>query len=125
MSQRGIELDRSCEEKAVRYLKKSGYKILERNYRTPFGEIDVIAEEGGSIVFLEIKSRTSPLFGPPYLRITKKKRENIIKSSLSYLKRRGLAEAECRIDVVSISLDKEEGRMELIKNAFGMEEWRP
>lgn len=120
MSQRGIELGRYCEKMAVRFLKKNGYRILERNYRSPFGEIDAIAEEGGSIVFVEIKSRASPLFGPPYLRVTKNKRKNIIKGALAFLKRYGLTDAECRIDIVSISLDKE-GEIELIKNAFGVE----
>lgn len=123
MSQRGIELGKYCESKAVRFLKKNGYKILERNYRSPFGEIDVIAREGGYIIFIEIKSRASPLFGPPYLKVTKKKREHIIKGALSYLKRYDSVDTECRIDIVSISLDKERP-MELIKNAFGMEGWR-
>ncbi len=121
MSRRGIELGRYSEEKAAAFLKRNGYKILERNYKTAFGEIDVIAKEGGAIVFVEIKSRASPLFGPPYLRITKEKRHNIIKNALSYLKRHGLIDGECRIDVVSVSLDKKEHPIELIKNAFGID----
>ncbi len=120
MSQRGIELGKYCEKRAVRFLKKNGYKILERNYRSRFGEIDAIAKEGNSLVFVEIKSRSSPLFGPPYLRITKKKKEHIIKSALSYLKRYGLVDTECRIDIVSISLDNESQPIELMKNAFGL-----
>lgn len=120
MSRRGIELGRLCEEEAARFLKKQGYRILERNYRSVFGEIDVIAEEKGYLVFVEIKSRSSPLFGPPHLRVTKKKRENIIRSAQSYLKRHGLTDSDCRIDVVTVSLDKEKGRIELIKDAFGI-----
>lgn len=119
MSLKGIKLGRYCEKMAVRFLKRSGYKILERNYRSRFGEIDAIAKEGGCFVFVEIKSRSLPLFGPPYLRITKKKRQNLIKSALSYQKMHGLIDAECRIDIVSISLDKKIGRIELIKGAFG------
>ena len=119
MSQRGIILGKICEDKAVGFLKRNGYKILERNYRSRFGEIDVIAKEGDSVVFIEIKSRASPLFGPPYLRITKRKKEHIVRSALSYLKRRGLTDTDCRIDIVSVSLDKEDP-IELIKNAFGV-----
>lgn len=119
MGQRGIKLGRYCEKMAVGFLKKKGYKILERNYRSRFGEIDAIAKEGGSIVFIEIKSRSSSLFGPPYLRVTKKKKDNLIKSALFYLKRYGLLDAECRIDIVSISLDNLKEPIELIKDAFG------
>jgi len=121
MSRRGIELGRYAEDMAVRFLRKNGYKILERNYKSVFGEIDVIAKDGESTVFVEIKSRSSPLFGPPYLRVTKRKKENIIKSAISYLKRYGLIDRECRIDVVSISLDEEPYSIELIKDAFGTE----
>ncbi len=122
MSQRGVRLGRYCEDKAVVFLKKNGYKVLERNYRSLFGEIDVVAKDGDCLVFIEVKSRASPLFGPPYLRLTAKKRENIIKSALSYLKRNSSVDTECRIDVVSISLDRNEGRIELIKDAFGIDD---
>ncbi len=120
MSQRGVLLGKYCEDEAVRFLKKRGYKILERNYRSRFGEIDVIAKDGNSLVFVEIKSRASPLFGPPQLRVTKKKRENIIKTALSYLKINSMIDAECRIDVVSVSLDKQNNKIELIRDAFGV-----
>ncbi len=119
MSYRGIETGRLCESKAVRFLEERGYRVLERNYRCLFGEIDIIAEEGGYIVFVEVKSRAAPLFGEPYLRVTRKKRASIIKSALAYLKRRGSVSADCRIDVVSICLDN--NRMELIRDAFGIE----
>ncbi len=120
MSQRGVLLGRHCEDEAVRFLKRNGYKILERNYRSCFGEIDAIARDGDSLVFVEIKSRSSPLFGPPQLRVTKKKRENIIRTALSYLKMHSMIDAECRIDVVSVSLDKQKDRIELIRDAFSV-----
>lgn len=118
MSRREIELGKYCEDRAVLFLKKKGYRILERNYRSLFGELDVIARDGNTLVFIEVKSLTSSLFGSPYLKLTKKKRANIIKSVLSYLKRKSLLEAKCRIDVISISLDKKGDEIELIKNAF-------
>ena len=121
MGQRKDLIGKRCEGMAVGYLKKNGYRILEKNYRSPFGEIDAVAKDGDCLVFVEVKSRTLPLFGPPYLRVTRHKRHNIIKSALSYMKRHSIFDSDCRIDVVSISLDKEEGRIELIKDAFGNE----
>jgi len=119
MGREGLSLGRLCEDEAARFLKREGYRILERNYRSVFGEIDIVAKESGYIVFIEVKSRSYPLFGPPHLRINRKKKKNIVNTAHSYLKKRGLEAADCRIDVVSICLDKEEGRVELIKDAFG------
>ncbi len=122
MSQNRICLGRYSEDRAVRFLKTHGYKILERNYRSLFGEIDIIAEDGNVLVFVEVKSCTSSLFGNPSLKINKKKRSKIIRCALSYLKRREIMDTECRIDIVSITIDeKDGGNIELIKDAFGIE----
>lgn len=113
------------EGQAVRFLKENKYKILQRNYKTPLGEIDIIAEKEGVIVFVEVKSRSSPLFGPPYLRVTKAKRRNIIKTALFYLKKHDSLDRDVRIDVVAVNFDKTGSeRFELIENAFGIDEWR-
>lgn len=117
MGRRGAVGD-CCEKRAVRFLEERGYIILERNYRSPFGEIDIVARDGDSIVFIEVKSRTSPLFGPPYLKVNRLKRAHIIRCALSYLKKYYSVETKCRIDVISISLDKREDQIEHIKNAF-------
>ncbi len=71
---------------ATKYLRKKGYRILERNYRTPFGEIDIIAEDRGTLVFIEVKTRKADLFGLPEESVTIKKRERIKKAALHYLK---------------------------------------
>ncbi len=121
MSRRGIEFGRVCEDKAVLFLKKEGYRILEQNYENQYGEIDIIARDGDCLVFVEVKSRTSPIFGPPYLKITKKKKSNIVKSALAYSIRHASLDSECRVDIVSICLDKEDNQIELIKNAFDID----
>ena len=105
---------------ALVYLKKLGYRILESNFRTPFGEIDIVARLGRVIVFVEVKSRITSSFGPPYLSVTKAKERHIIKNALFYLKRRRIPRADWRIDIVSVKLNYrgEPESVELIENAI-------
>ena len=104
---------------ALVYLKKLGYRILESNFRTPFGEIDIIAKHKGVMVFVEVKSRTTSSFGPPYLSVTKSKERHIVKNALFYLKRRRIINAYWRIDIVSVKLnyDRKLESIELIESA--------
>ena len=123
MSRERKELGKYAEDETAVFLKGKGYKILERNYTTQLGEIDLIAKKGASTVFIEVKSRSSPLFGSPYLRITEKKKKTILKTALLYLKAHGLVNKEARIDVVAVSFDKpRDKKFELIENAFGLKE---
>ena len=112
------------EKIASLFLKKMGYRILESNFRTPFGEIDIVAKHKGIIAFVEVKSRITSSFGPPYLSITKPKERSIVKNSLFYLKRLNILNADWRIDIVSVKLDHncELESIELIENA--VEDWR-
>lgn len=107
------------EKIASAYLRKMGYRILEANFRTPFGEIDIIARHKGIVVFVEVKSRATSSLGPPYLSVTKVKQARIIKNAMFYLKRRGILNADWRIDIVSVKLDYhgEAESVELIENA--------
>jgi putative endonuclease len=118
MGRRGIKLGRLSEDMAERFLKGKGYRILERNYRSVFGELDIIAKDGDCIVFVEVKSSRSPLFGPPSARVGRDKKRHMARCALSYMKRASSVDSICRIDVVSISLDKEKASIELIKDAF-------
>jgi len=104
---------------ALEFLKKKGYEILDTNYRTPFGEIDIIAMHGDCTVFVEVKTRATCSLGPPYLAVTRAKQRHMIKNALSYLTRRGLVNSSWRFDVVSIQLDfaSEIESIELIENA--------
>lgn len=105
---------------AKRFLKKNGYKILKRNFESKHGEIDIVAYEGGDIVFIEVKARLSQSFGAPELAITKEKRSKIIRTALNYLITYKIEEIDYRFDVVSILFknDFNNPKIELFKNAF-------
>ncbi len=105
------------EEIAVRYFRKRGYRIIERNYRTPLGEIDLIAKDGDVIVFVEVKTRTDSAFGRPFEAVDWRKKEKIRKVSLCYLKK-FRHEVPARFDVLSIDIENGEKRVEHIRDAF-------
>ena len=105
---------RTGENKAVRYLKKHGFTVLERNYRAAAGEIDIVAEEGGTLVFIEVKARKSGDFGEPSEAVNAKKRHKYALAAAEYLKTRGAEERECRFDVVEVK----DGAINHIKEAF-------
>ncbi len=108
------------EEAAVKALKKQGYKILERNHATRFGEIDVIAEEDGCLVFVEVKKRNTDQFGDALSAITKAKQQHMIKSALWYMKKHKCFNRHVRFDAVG--LDGE--RVKIVKGAFMVEDDR-
>jgi putative endonuclease len=105
---------------ASSFLKKLGYRILESNFRTPFGEIDIVAKLRQIIVFVEVKSRITSSFGPPYLSVTWMKQRHIVKNALYYLKRKRMSQADWRVDIVSVKLNYDLGleNIELIENAI-------
>jgi len=107
------------EKAAVKFLKKRGYRIAETNFRTIFGELDAIARDGDTIVFVEIKTRATDSLGPPYLAVTRLKQRHIVKNALFYLKSRRLLDRTWRIDIVSVKLgaDLRVENIELIQNA--------
>jgi putative endonuclease len=110
------------EKLAEKFLVSRGFQILNRNFSTPFGEIDLIAKQNEYIVFLEVKTRISERFGPPLSSITGIKQKHISKNCQYYLKRYGLYEKPCRIDVIGISLNAREDLHILrhIRNAIKM-----
>ena len=107
------------EEIAMTFLKQKGYKILGANVRTLLGEIDVVARQKETTVFIEVKTRVTSSLGPPFLSITKLKQSHMIRNALLYLKRRGRVDSDWRIDVVSVKLNDryELESIELIENA--------
>lgn len=104
------------EAQAAAWLEGKGLQILERNYRCKKGEIDLIARENGTYVFLEVKYRKGDGCGHPAEAVDEKKQKRISGSALWYLARRGALEAPCRFDVIAV--DGEEGRICWYRNAF-------
>lgn len=105
------------EDKAVEYLISKGYKIIDRNYRTKIGEVDIIAIISGVLVFVEVKSRTNINYGYPYEAVNWKKQDKIIKSSFIYMKQKRLNNYQIRYDIIEVYLE-EKPKINHIENAF-------
>jgi len=113
-------LGREGEDRAAEFLKKRGHKILERNYNTRAGEIDIISLHEGTIVFIEVKTRTSDRYGAPELAVNRQKQHRMIKAALGYIKYKKIHQMPCRFDVVAITAVAGQ-EPELIQNAFEMD----
>lgn len=106
---------------AVTFLKGEGFKIVECNFRSVCGEIDIIARDGRVIVFVEVKCRKNDNYGPPQLAVTPFKQRQISKAALVWLSRKKLYDAEARFDVVAIRLHEHDlPKIEHIRNAFDL-----
>ena len=122
MKSHHITTGKKGEEDGVVYLRKMGYKVLERNFKTPFGEIDIITEEAGYIVFIEVKTRRDTSYGMPEEAVHVQKQAKLIKSAQSYLKKNGWLERLARFDVLSILMGDRDGpNFRLVQDAFGIE----
>lgn len=119
MSRRRTEIGKRGEQLAVDFLAAAGYRIVERNYREKCGEIDIIARDGPTWVFIEVKARQSRRYGAPVEAVTSRKQHQISTTALLYLSRQGLLEAPARFDVVGIDLaDAARPRIDHLKDAF-------
>ena len=116
------EAGRLAEEAVARFLESKGFKVLGRNLRYRDGEIDIVAEEEGTIVFVEVKARRSEEFGVGAEAVTPEKRRRIVRAALRFLAGVG-EEVPCRFDVIEVRLDNR-GRpvgFRHIRGAFGEE----
>ena len=118
MSYVRISTGKRGEELAAAHLAEAGYRIIERNYRCLFGEIDIVAEEGETLVFVEVKSRRSEAYGDPQLAVGYEKQKKISRIAMHYLKEKRLCHRSARFDVVAVKLLPAGHRIELIRNAF-------
>ncbi|MCL6621726.1 MAG: YraN family protein [Syntrophobacterales bacterium] len=106
------------EELAAEFLRRRGYHLLARNYRTPWGEVDLIARHRGWLVFIEVKARRSDRFGLPQEAVHPAKQEKLRAAAEHYLQAQGLTETPVRFDVVAIRLTATGPLIELIEDAF-------
>ncbi len=117
-------LGKRGEQLACAELEKRGYVIVDRRFRTCRGELDIVARDGGVLVFVEVKARSGSNFGTPFESITWKKRQRLSQMAASYLFVRRLAGVACRFDVVAIVERQGMQTIELLRGAFDMESLR-
>jgi putative endonuclease len=106
------------EDLAAQFLEGKGYRIVERNYRYDRGEVDIIAQDGGDLVFVEVKLRETEAFGSPEESITLFKEEQLKKVAEGYLFEHNLENQACRFDVVAITIVDGKPRIRLLQNAI-------
>jgi putative endonuclease len=106
------------EELAVEYLQKKGYRIIERNFYFEHGEIDIIAKDNGSLVFIEVKTRWSKRFGDPEESVTMWKRNLLRKTAEGYLFKHNIEDTDCRFDVIAIQYENTIPVIRHIEEAF-------
>lgn len=108
----------SGEAAAEKFLRRRRYTILERNYRCPLGEVDLIALDGSVIVFIEVKTRAGDGAGSPLDAVDQRKQRQLARVANYYLSRHRLHGRDARFDVVGVSQEGRELRCDLVRNAF-------
>ena len=112
------KLGRQGEEAAAVFLKEAGYEILARNFRTPRGEIDIVAGTGQTVAFIEVKTRRTRRFGRPAAAVDCGERQKIIHSALWFLRQRHLDGCLCRFDVIEVCVAGERWEIHHLPGAF-------
>lgn len=110
-----------AEEAVATFLAKRRFKILAKNVVFPFGELDLVADDGGTLVFIEVKYRKNSDYGEPYEAVGKSKQRKIILAAKAYLQK-FKTEPPCRFDVVSIGGDLKNPVIEHLQDAFWVED---
>jgi len=111
---------RDAELVAEKALHSRGYKIVDLNYLTPMGEIDLVAIDGKTVVFVEVRGRSSEEYGSPSASVTRRKQARVVRAARAYAARRHLEGAEMRFDVVGVKWPERAGEpeVEITKGAF-------
>ena len=118
MSHARIDFGKTGEDLACRELERRGYAIIARRYRSRLGEIDIVARDGGTLVFVEVKARQGRAFGDAAEAVTGMKRRRIAALAVDYMMRHHLSDCRCRFDVVTIHLESGAPSVEVFQNAF-------
>lgn len=121
MTQERLRLGQQGEEAAARYLVTQGMKILERNLRTPLGEIDLVARQKKTLIFVEVKTRRSDRFGLPQEAVGARKQRQILRAAQWYLADGNGSGLQPRFDVVAVLVTGETVEIEHLPDAFGLE----
>lgn len=106
------------EDVAEKFLRQQGYVIVEKNFYYRHGEIDIVAMEGKTLVFIEVKSRRSERFGSPEESVTPKKQELLRRTAEGYVASKNLTNIECRFDVVAVMMKEGKAECRLLKDCF-------
>lgn len=118
-----LRLGERGETLARDYLRRQGYSILEKNYRTRFGEIDIVAEKKGTLVFFEVKTRRNADFGLPAESVDRRKQEKLGRMAEAFLQTKRFTNRPARFDILSIIWDGSgEPQFSLLEDAFSLEE---
>lgn len=112
------KLGKIGEEIAVHYLEKSGYQVIEKNFRCRRGEIDIIAKWENEIVFVEVKTRTSKICGDPAEAVTEQKKKHLYLAAGYYMMIRKIEEYPVRIDVIEILWENHRYRLHHIRQVY-------
>ena len=118
VTRRRASLGKLGEDLAVRELERRGYAILARRYRRRGGELDIVARDGATIVFVEVKTRDGDAFGEAGEAVTWLKQRRMTRLAIDYMMRHRLLGAPCRFDVVSVRVDAGRPSIEIVQNAF-------
>jgi putative endonuclease len=118
---RGTRPGQAGEDLACTYLQRHGLRVLERNYHCRGGEIDIIARDGGTVVFVEVKERTGASHGTAVEAVTPTKRSRVVRAARLYAAQHALSESPLRFDVVAIDWGPEGPRVRHEAGAFDAE----
>jgi putative endonuclease len=118
MSNARQQLGSEGESIACAELERLGYLIVERNYRSRFGEIDIVADDNGTVVFVEVKTKTTDSFGDPVEEVTPQKQRQIVSMGQEYATYRCPPHTPCRFDVVAVDLSVTPTRITVFQDAF-------
>ncbi len=121
MTEQRLSLGRKGEDLAVARLKELKYRVLERNYRCALGEMDIIAREKDTLVFVEVKTRATPKFGSPAAAVDRHKQRKLSQIALTYMNQKKLVAVPARFDVVSVEFWPPGPRVEVIRDAFELQ----
>ena len=120
MTEARLQLGKLGEEAAARFLVQRGFSIVARNHRTPIGELDIVARDRRHLLFVEVKTRRSAVFGAPAEAVGPRKQRQIVRAAQWYLATARYPDLQPRFDVIAVIVGQGEPAISHIPNAFGV-----